>query len=131
MISSVRTGTVSRRVGLILINQISSGTFSAPTLLGRMSSCTGGLSENRPSQKISSPICTAGKIVGTAQEASTCSSRIGSRFDMKPLSAGGTQIPAIIGSPRQRVLHDARARCPLEGLENGDVAGPLVAGETF
>ena len=44
------SGTVLRAVGLILISQISCGTFSVPTLRGRISSSTGGLSENSPSQ---------------------------------------------------------------------------------
>ena len=40
----------ARSVGLILISQISSGIFSSPIERGRISSSTGGLSENSPSQ---------------------------------------------------------------------------------
>ena len=50
MISPGFTGTLRRAVGLILISQISSGMLPSPIELGRISSSTGGLSENRPSQ---------------------------------------------------------------------------------
>ena len=48
--ASGETGTLAAPVALILITQISSGTFSVPTHLALIISLTGGLSENRPSQ---------------------------------------------------------------------------------
>ena len=48
--ASGETGTLDAPVALILITQISSGMFSAPTHLALIISLIGGLSENRPSQ---------------------------------------------------------------------------------
>jgi len=87
MISSLRTGTVSRRVGLILISQISSGTVlctdaaRADELLHRRIVGEQAVPKDNPRQSVRRERWSVPR-----QEASTCSTRIGSRFEMNLVS---------------------------------------------